>query len=958
MKLRLQGPSYILQILESKLRSTGVSFARIFNRISGWMAKQAFAQEQPPQQLGSHPILADLDRDGSMEAVIAFSNRKVRVIRANGANFWPAPYVINDAGCSALYPAVADINSDGNLEIILAEYGADILRILDKNGNLLKFFSGIKAGMPAVADIDNSGDGKMEIAVAKDGVVSLVDSDGRLLWNKTGLTGYTPANSAPVLIDLNGDGSKEIITGDVCVLDKNGNILWSKPATGGAGCSVADLNNDGQVEVISGSGRIFTTGGDLWLQLYNYQPEYPPVIADLDQDNEPEVLVLKNTGEAEVYYDISPGGAKSSAFSYAPYALRHYPPALADIDEDGNPEVVLTADFDTQSKLYFLAFIDSQIELIDTFDVDYKITHTPLIADINQDGIVEIFMADLASERDNRVNYLTIGGSVRGAVFWPQFQHDALRTGLYDIQPPQLSAIGNKTVNAGQSLSFTVSATDQLAGKLSFSAYPLPQGATLINNGNGTATFSWTPVSSQAGTRRLTFLVSDGVFTSSEVVSVNVILDVAMQAIQWGFSGATPVFGDYNGDKIADLAVYAPANGKWYIRSLVSTDPVIAWGVQWGSSTMKPVPGDYNGDGRADLALFDPANGKWYIRSLVSTDPVIAWGVQWGTVSMTPVSGDYNGDGRADLALFDSANGKWYIRSLVSTDPVIAWGVQWGSSTMKPVPGDYNGDGRADLAVYDSANGKWYIKSLTDANPIAWALPWGFKTMIPVPGDYNGDRKAEPVVYDPGDGYWYIGSLTGNIALSALQAPINAALRSIADDAVELTWQPSASTLRLTTGYIVERSTRGGSYSAIARISGSGIVSYTDRGLIPATYDYRIRACNGAGVSPPSNVVSVTVQLPLQFPASVPTNLSVQSIGYGEAKLTWQDNSTDENGFVVESSSDGKKFGGSTVRSNTTSATCHTGVGTFYFRVMAYKGEFINPIYRRYSNTVRTSVRW
>lgn len=33
----------------------------------------------------------------------------------------------------------------------------------------------------------------------------------------------------------------------------------------------------------------------------------------------------------------------------------------------------------------------------------------------------------------------------------------------------------------------------------------------------------------------------------------------------------------------------------------------------WGTATDKPVLGDFDGDRKADLAVFRPADGNWYI---------------------------------------------------------------------------------------------------------------------------------------------------------------------------------------------------------------------------------------------------------------------------------------------------------------------------------------------------------
>ena len=53
----------------------------------------------------------------------------------------------------------------------------------------------------------------------------------------------------------------------------------------------------------------------------------------------------------------------------------------------------------------------------------------------------------------------------------------------------------------------------------------------------------------------------------------------------------------------------------WYI---LQVDGQNMWQVNWGFNGCVPVPGDYNGDGKSDLAVFNPADGKWYILSLLS----------------------------------------------------------------------------------------------------------------------------------------------------------------------------------------------------------------------------------------------------------------------------------------------------------------------------------------------------
>ncbi len=103
----------------------------------------------------------------------------------------------------------------------------------------------------------------------------------------------------------------------------------------------------------------------------------------------------------------------------------------------------------------------------------------------------------------------------------------------------------------------------------------------------------------------------------------------------------------------ADLAVFRPGNGIWYIK-LSSTNTGTSY--QWGISTDLTVPGDYDGDGKADIAVFRPANGVWYIRRS-STNFATSSVHHSGVSSDVPVPSDFDGDGKTDVAVFRGASG-------------------------------------------------------------------------------------------------------------------------------------------------------------------------------------------------------------------------------------------------------------------------------------------------------------
>lgn len=98
-------------------------------------------------------------------------------------------------------------------------------------------------------------------------------------------------------------------------------------------------------------------------------------------------------------------------------------------------------------------------------------------------------------------------------------------------RPPQLGLIGNRTVDEGSSLSFTISAYDPEGGSLTYTCSDLPVGAIFDQE---TKTFSWTPTYSQSGTYDITITVTDewGAF-DSQTITVTVVDKPIFVAVEY-----------------------------------------------------------------------------------------------------------------------------------------------------------------------------------------------------------------------------------------------------------------------------------------------------------------------------------------------------------------------------------------------------------------------------------------
>jgi hypothetical protein len=89
-------------------------------------------------------------------------------------------------------------------------------------------------------------------------------------------------------------------------------------------------------------------------------------------------------------------------------------------------------------------------------------------------------------------------------------------------RPPVLNSIGNRSTNELQLLQFTVSASDPDGTTPILTTSTRPDGASFVDNGNGTGTFTWTPTFDQAGSYPVTFTASDGSLTDTEEITITV----------------------------------------------------------------------------------------------------------------------------------------------------------------------------------------------------------------------------------------------------------------------------------------------------------------------------------------------------------------------------------------------------------------------------------------------------
>jgi hypothetical protein len=183
-------------------------------------------------------------------------------------------------------------------------------------------------------------------------------------------------------------------------------------------------------------------------------------------------------------------------------------------------------------------------------------------------------------------------------------------------------------------------------------------------------------------------------------------------------------------------------------------------------------------------------------------------------------------------------------------------------------------------------------------------------------------------------------------------APSNLSAASTSSVQVKLTWKDNSSNEAV---FLVEiASAYAGPWSRVGIVS-ANTTSYTKSNLTSgSTYYFRVRASNRTGASPYSNTASASTSASL--PAA-PSSLTAAPASTSQINLAWTDNSADEIGFDIETSSS-SSGPWSTVASVGAGVKSYAVIGlapasTYYYRAHAKNAVGDSP----YSNVASATTQ-
>ena len=415
------------------LGQTGGTFATVTTFASGFAGTTS-----SPQSVA----LGDVDKDGNLDIVTAnYGTSQVGVLLGNGDGTFRT-VVTYDSGTGSTPTGVAlgDVNADGKLDIITANYGNGkvgvLLGVLGGFNSPVLYTTGTNPQSVALGDVN--ADGLLDIITANTGSNNM----GVLLGSGSGTFGImTPYNSggnpqSVTLGDVNADGKLDIVTAntgstDVGVLLGSGSGTFGAVTTYGTGsnssqsAALGDVNGDRNLDIITANYGTNTVG----------------------------VLL----GSASGTFSTMPPFALLSGG--APYGM-----TLGDVNADGEPDVVTTDNNASRVEVLVNTTTPFPVTLNSLSPNNGPIGTSVTLKGINLTGATGVTFNNTAATTFSGVNATTITATVPvGAstgnvtVTTPNGTSNPL---IFTITAPNLTVSNAMTIPAGTYNTITVTGTD------------------------------------------------------------------------------------------------------------------------------------------------------------------------------------------------------------------------------------------------------------------------------------------------------------------------------------------------------------------------------------------------------------------------------------------------------------------------------------------------------------------
>jgi subtilisin family serine protease len=251
-------------------------------------------------------VIAKLNQNEGDKIFTITQNGNLHVFNQDGS--YVSGYPTNIGGAYFTAPSAADINGDGNMEIVACSMNGTLNVIsLNTGENIAGFPVTLVGGSQnpvIITDISGNGNGNPEIFIttSANGTLYAISKTGSIRVERS-IGGNIRTN--PVIADVNGDGNKEIIVitanGGVYIMDNAGNDLPGTPFT------------------------------------INANVESAPVVARFDRSNMAGIIFGDSNG---YLHSVRVDGTESANFPIKFGSSIKVSAAITDLDNDGDIEIV------------------------------------------------------------------------------------------------------------------------------------------------------------------------------------------------------------------------------------------------------------------------------------------------------------------------------------------------------------------------------------------------------------------------------------------------------------------------------------------------------------------------------------------------------------------------------------------------------------------------------------------
>lgn len=328
--------------------------------------------------------LADLTGNGSLEIIVGRSGDQLSVYNTSGTALW----VRNPFGGGELRSlALADLENDGSIEILVGRASGGSTKqisVYEPDGSVRPGFPARRDGEVgygwgmynqnvAAADLNN--DGFKEIIGPTDThYITALDRNGNQLPANAIYNVFNPVGPKVwAQVGVHVDHAVDLRGYANCGSEHRPNFADSAPV-------LADLNNDGTREVIV-VGNVYNCGTDPYTSLYQM-----PFILNADRSR------WKGSGFDWTILPAPEPGAAPLAEDYNLIETAEPNPVVADLDGDGFQEI-LFASYDGRVHAYWLDKTERHAWPFSVYkpaEGFLRFASEPVVADLNNDGKAEV----------------------------------------------------------------------------------------------------------------------------------------------------------------------------------------------------------------------------------------------------------------------------------------------------------------------------------------------------------------------------------------------------------------------------------------------------------------------------------------------------------------------------------------------------------------------------------------